>query len=239
MTPSHSRKNGKRLRYYISRRLIRDRKQNHPDAWRLPAEQLDRLLKDLALQQLGKPDAISLLTKGLSAVAIAAATKQLSSIQQSQDLLGLIKRVDLCPGSLKVLLDEQALAAILELKIEQLDPDAMLIEAPFQMRRRGVELRLHLGETLKEVDRTLVQNIVKARCWLALITDGKPIAEIAKAEELSNRRIQDLLPLAFLAPDLMETISTGEQPIGLNTEYLVKTGFPTIWSEQRTQFATL
>lgn len=32
LTPSHSRKNGKRLRYYISRRLVNDRSISHPDA---------------------------------------------------------------------------------------------------------------------------------------------------------------------------------------------------------------
>ncbi|WP_424944147.1 hypothetical protein [Aliiroseovarius crassostreae] len=47
LTPSHSRKNGKRLRYYISRRLIKDRSRKHSDAWRLPAEQVESLLAEL------------------------------------------------------------------------------------------------------------------------------------------------------------------------------------------------
>ncbi|WP_420569784.1 recombinase family protein [Thalassovita sp.] len=34
LTPSHSRKNGKRLRCYISRRLVKGRSQKHPDACR-------------------------------------------------------------------------------------------------------------------------------------------------------------------------------------------------------------
>jgi hypothetical protein len=43
LTPSHSRKNGKRLRYYISRRLVTDRRQKYPDAWRLPrGDRLDQ-----------------------------------------------------------------------------------------------------------------------------------------------------------------------------------------------------
>jgi len=47
LTPSHSRKNGKRLRYYISRRLVVDRRAKHPDAWRLPAEQLESLIPEV------------------------------------------------------------------------------------------------------------------------------------------------------------------------------------------------
>ena len=41
LTPSHSRKNGKRLRYYVSRRVIAGGCEKHPDAWRLPAEQVE------------------------------------------------------------------------------------------------------------------------------------------------------------------------------------------------------
>ena len=52
LTPSHSRKNGKRLRYCISRRLVTDRSRKHPDAWRLPTEQLEGLLSDSVLQHL-------------------------------------------------------------------------------------------------------------------------------------------------------------------------------------------
>lgn len=44
LTPSHSQKNGKRLRYYISRRLVTDRSRQQPDAWRLSADQVEGLL---------------------------------------------------------------------------------------------------------------------------------------------------------------------------------------------------
>lgn len=47
LTPSHSRKNGKRLRYYVSRRVTTGGIQEHPDAWRLPAGQLEDLLATL------------------------------------------------------------------------------------------------------------------------------------------------------------------------------------------------
>lgn len=42
LTPSHSRKNGHRLRYYISSRLVNDRRGRHPEAWRLPAPELEQ-----------------------------------------------------------------------------------------------------------------------------------------------------------------------------------------------------
>jgi len=45
--------------------------------------------------------------------------------------------------------------------------------------------------------------------------------------------------LALLAPDVVEEIATGEQPTGLTSDYLIKSGFSAVWSEQARQFATL
>lgn len=77
LTPSHSCKNGKRLRYYISRRLVVDRRDKHPDAWRLPAEQLENLVAELVRGHLEKP---------------AVATEMLSQASASQ----LIKAKSYC-----------------------------------------------------------------------------------------------------------------------------------------------
>ncbi|WP_432449250.1 recombinase family protein [Aliiroseovarius marinus] len=62
LTPSHSRKNGKRLRYYISRRLVKDRSRKHPDAWRLPADQVEGLLAELVGRHLTRPGAAIAMT---------------------------------------------------------------------------------------------------------------------------------------------------------------------------------
>jgi len=75
LTPSHSRKNGKRLRYYISRRLIKDRSRKHPDAWRLPAEQVESLLAELIGQYLTRPGVAVAMTEGLTAAELADVSK--------------------------------------------------------------------------------------------------------------------------------------------------------------------
>lgn len=137
------------------------------------------------------------------------------------------------------MLDKAKLADLIDCVSEQINPAELTIEAPFQMRRRGVELKLHLGEAPPEIDRTLAQNIVKARRWLTALIEGKSFSEIAEAEDVSKRRVQDVVNLALLAPDILEGIATGEQPEGLTTDYLIKTRFSAIWLEQREQFAAL
>lgn len=122
---------------------------------------------------------------------------------------------------------------------EWINPVELTIEAPFQMRRRGVELKLHLGEAPAEIDRTLVQNIMKGRSWLAMIIAGKSFSEIAEAAGVSKRPVQDVTNLAVLPPDVLDRIAAGEQPVGLTTDYLIKAHFSAAWSEQGEQFAAL
>jgi len=123
--------------------------------------------------------------------------------------------------------------------LEVLNADALDIEVPFQMRRRGVELKLYLGDPPPEIDRTLVQNIIKARQYLSQIIEGKTFAEIADVVGVSKRRIQDVTNLALLAPSIIEAIVSGENPPALTTDYLIKNRFSAVWSEQSAQFAAL
>ncbi|SHK15835.1 Site-specific DNA recombinase [Shimia gijangensis] len=239
LTPSHSQKNGKRLRYYISRRLVVERSKKHPDAWRLPAEQLEGLLVDVVNQHLGRKGAAALMTVDLSATELVAVNGSLQEVCKPHQVIGLIERVDLAPGSLRVRLGAEALVSLLGIPADKIVFEALTIKAPFQMRRRGVELKLHLGVAPVEIDKTLIQNIVKAKSWLAMITEGKTFTEIADADGTSKRRIQAVIELALLAPESLDVIAIGKQPMGLTSDYLVKTGFSAIWAEQQEQFAKL
>jgi hypothetical protein len=100
-------------------------------------------------------------------------------------------------------------------------------------------LKLHLGDPQPEIDRTLVQNIVKGRRWLAMTIEGKSFTDIADLENVSTRRVQDVANLALIASDILDDITLGAQPDGLTTDYLIKTRFSAVWSEQRTQFTAL
>ena len=180
-----------------------------------------------------------MLTADLTAAELSVVTEKLQVQFGGKERLALIERVDLRPGSLTVRLDESMLAKRLGSKPEQINLVELTIEAPFQMRRRGVELKLHLGAAPAEIDKTLVQNIVKGRSWLAMVIAGKTFSEIADIEGVSKRRVQDVTNLALLAPDVLDGIATGEQPDSLTTDYLIKNRFSAVWSEQREQFAAL
>ena len=59
-------------------------------------------------------------------------------------------------------------------------------------------------------------------------------SEIAEAEGVTGRYVAHLVPLAFLAPDILARILAGTQPVELTTEELTKrVNLPLEWAEQR------
>jgi hypothetical protein len=218
---------------------VKDRSRKHPDAWRLPAEQLEGLLANLIREHLTRHNSPGRLVRDLSASEIPAKSARLHTIRQPKQYLRLVERADIEPGKLTVLLSLSELAGALDCNTDRINVEELTLTSPFRMRRRGVELKLHLGDAPSEVDHTLVQNIVKAQRWMAMLIDGNTFSEIAQAECTSKRRVQDVVDLAMLEPDILDAIADGEQPDGLNSDYLIKSGVPAAWSEQRTQFAKL
>ena len=78
--------------------------------------------------------------------------------------------------------------------------------------------------------------ICRARRWLhQLNTDGNPtIASLARHAGVDDGEISRILPLAFLAPDIVEDIVEGRQPVELTVRTLIRLKpLPTVWAEQQ------
>ncbi len=239
LTPSHTQKYGRRLRYYISKRLTTGRREDHPDTWRLPAEALEHQLAQVVAQKLSDPTAATNLTRDLSAGQFLKIETRLQVPTARQKTLSLIERVDLAQGAIKIRLCGKKIADHLGLCSSEINSLVLTFDAPFQMRRRGVELKLCFGDAPPEIDKTLVKNIVRARHYLAQIFDGNSLAQIAKAETTSSSRIKNLLELALLAPNIIDEIAIGQQPVGLTSDYLIKSNLSPNWAKQLDQIAKL
>ena len=86
------------------------------------------------------------------------------------------------------------------------------------------------------VDPALVKAIVRARQWFEQVASGQAqsFAEIARTEGIGRRYVAKLIPLAFLAPDIVASILSGTQPVELTAEVLTKrVDLPLDWAEQR------
>jgi site-specific DNA recombinase len=239
LTPSHTKKNGRRLRYYISQRLVTGTRAEHLDAWRLPAEQLEALLAKVISGELAQPDLVMRLIKDVVATEIPSIVERLSSQSNPLASIALIERIDLEQGKLTARLNADRIAARIDTSSSRINEEALHFTSTFQTRRRGVELKLQLGNEPSNPDRVLVQNILVAQRWLGMIIDGTTFTEIAEAEGTSKRRVQDLVDLAMLEPSVIDQIARGDQPSGLTTDYLIRSGVPALWTDQQERFALL
>jgi predicted nucleic acid-binding Zn ribbon protein len=112
------------------------------------------------------------------------------------------------------------------------------IEISSHLLRCGKQMRLVIDgeESQAEPDPRLIGEILRARRWFEMLSSGKvpTIADLAKTEGVSASYVSLKISLAFLAPDIVEAIIDGTQPVSLTPERLKKAcPLPAAWDEQR------
>jgi len=238
LTPSHTVKSGRRYRYYVSRNsfsISTPANSAHAQSprWRLPAHEIERLIGDAVL---------ALLTNRAE-IARLAQESQICATQVSELLeragrwkgkpLDIVKRVDLGVEEMGLHVDLSMFLGAEGTVVRHVIPTCI--------RRRGVEMRLVLqsgetGASEAQIDPALVKAIVRARQWFEQVASGQAqsFAEIARAEGIGRRYVANMIPLAFLAPDIVASILSGTQPVEFTTQELTKrTDLPLDWAEQR------
>ena len=90
-------------------------------------------------------------------------------------------------------------------------------------------------------DPTRVKALARALFWQQLLDTGRVanVAELAAAEHIDRVRIQKTLKLARLAPELIEDIARGREPVGLSLEFFIRRELPNDWDAQRTAIVSL
>jgi hypothetical protein len=85
------------------------------------------------------------------------------------------------------------------------------------------------------VDENLMSALAKGFFWQELLDSGRVtrIAEIAACEGVEKVRVQKMLRLARLAPDVVEDIARGRQPVGLSLEFFMRQPMADDWDAQR------
>ena len=255
LSPSHATKQGKRYRYYISHRLMQVHADGQ-DGWRLPARELERKIVSALINVLDDPPRIVDLMAGDNpdprqirtirdkARDMASRLASDNPAEQSDYLRQMIMRIDIHPGRLLIELNRQNMGNLLgcDGNAEGHDGDALLplsIEVPFIIKRRGVEARIVLGDSRSVSpcpDNNLINAVAKAHDWFEKLTSGQANSaqEIASSEGLIRSDVSLALPLAFLAPDIVNAITAGKQPVDLTWEKLRQAlPLPSCWRKQR------
>ncbi|MCG6118855.1 MAG: recombinase family protein [Aquimonas sp.] len=246
LTPTHANKKGQRYRYYISGRMItgkvEDCQSNPASGWRLPAKPLEDLLARAVVDHL-RNQAPGALLQNASIEAIAHVQQVLDNAGRSQgenrSILACVHRATITPGKIELTLDQDRVAELLGVEPLSIDPTTLRFEAPFQLRKRGVESKLIIGHGhAQRLDATLMRSLAKAHHYYEAIKRGATFEDIAAAEKLSKRRILQVIDLAFLAPDIVRAVVHGEQPIALTAKWLGQNSLPSDWEAQRRLITT-
>lgn len=240
LTPSYTRKKERRIRYFVSNRLVDRSSTRKPDprGWRLPAIQLEEAVAAAIARALKTARPVQADDVGAIERVTASLAYMTSGRERWPDLLDLASRICVAPGSLNIDLDRNKLASLFEIAPRNLPDSVVNISIPFQMRRRGVETKLVHGYEPPKVDMVLLRRVARGYAWWDEIRRGKvTLKEIIKREKLSRRFVAIHLDLAFLAPDLVAAIVEGKQPITLNAQTLRSMPLPLNWTEQRTMIS--
>lgn len=254
LTPSHANKQGSRYRYYVARRLVEEN-AGDPTGWRLPATEIERVVISALLDWLKTPRelmdvignqylATTNLTHFLKSSRQLSDTIQKSSTRERRKLIiPLVARVTIGNGGLTIRLCHDAMLKAIDITSGEGLTDSSVsdyheILIPFSLRRRGVEARLIVGggQPNQAVDPVLVPALATAHAWFHQLASGNvaSINGIAREQGLAANEISRILPLAFLAPDIVEAIIAGKQPPELTAKQLKRFDcMPLDWQQQR------
>jgi site-specific DNA recombinase len=121
------------------------------------------------------------------------------------------------------------------------DQICLTIEA--KLKRCGSELHMVVppnsiaSESSRQAKTSLIKAVARAHGWYEKVLAGKALDQrsLARYAGLTERYVRKVFACAFLAPDIVEAILQGHQPLDLNFDKLCK-HIPLSWAEQRRQF---
>ena len=247
LSPSHAVKSGRRYRYYISRGLITEAGSDHGRGWRLPAHDIEQAVIGATARALGDRSALiegvdlseasadqikSLLD---SAGRLAALLEKGTAPERAQALRDLVERIVIEEDALAITMRRTAL---IKNAIGDMD-NPIRLAVPIAFRRRGVEMKLVIpGEANRpaRLDPTLIKSVARGHLWFEDLATGRAasLQAIADREDITEGYVRRLIPLAFLAPRIVDAILQGEQPVDLTAARL--TGaieLPLDWNDQQ------
>ncbi len=236
MTPSHSRKHGRRYRYYVSSALIQGQPGFVGSVTRVPAAEIESLVSAAVGQQFANEpaaDVRKLVRHHVARVDVTATaiTVTIDLIPRSSPDLTLDLAVpeghgegndrDLGNGQ-----HDTAEQVVLSIPWTKRAKRYRQILIPNRGQR--CDFRPIRADTRNK----LVRAIARGRRWLSEIQSGAVanVQDIAARENCSKRHVNMTLSLAFLAPSLVKAAVEGRLPHGIGVARMLE--LPPGWARQ-------
>jgi DNA invertase Pin-like site-specific DNA recombinase len=261
-TPSHAVKRGKRYRYYVSQAAIHHR-ATASGPTRIPADEIEglvcrriqsllsspeQLLQSIGVESDGAATSKLLITAGKQ----FAKTWQAKSPPEHREFLSdVIARMVVHEATLEIAMIHPALREALlgdksgigkqECPVENRAKGLFKLMIDARVKRCGGEVRLLVpSDSATEAPArpvsSLIKSVARAHPWPEKIIRGEltGLRSIAQLTGLDEHYAGRILNCSFLAPDIVEAILDGRQPVDLTVQKLLN-GLPLSWAEQRQQ----
>jgi site-specific DNA recombinase len=264
-TPSFTVKRGRRYRYYVSQAVIQNPASQQSGPIRLPAHEIesrvterlqaflrsDAQVFDELSTSAESPDVLHQLVAGgkklvarLSSLLTDDLRDLLACILQRVIVQENYIQVMIRKSDLRELLEhgDQIIAASLVGLRNPIEPAELLclsIEA--KRKRYGGEIHIVVPPSscvpVRHPRPALIKAVSRGHAWCERVLEGKvaDMRSLARETGLTPHYVRNVFACAFLAPDIVEAILEGRQPLTLKFEHLYK-NVPLSWAEQRQQF---
>jgi hypothetical protein len=261
MSPTYTRRKNRHYAYYVSQAVLQYKEGKGGSVLRIPAKELEDTVLDLVCALLNDPHRIIELLSpyALPANALDAAVESAKAL--GNDLSGtsikklvaeiqeLVKRVDVAKNKIRVELSREKLIAHLtaglsdqrDMNIET-ESEPFILSAEVTLKRSGIEAKLIYPEgtpasahsrSVKALQRALFKSLE----WNQAMITGEvaTFEELIRRDDLNPRQTHRLRQLAFLAPEIIDRIASGDIPEKLTLERMKK-DFPLDWKAQYHHF---
>ena len=211
----------------------------------MPATSIEAGLGDIIAKHIRKSGFVLDIVEGLTASEVNAVENALQSLAldcakpDAHNWSHILRQAEIADDRVKIRLCKKALAKTLDIPTDRIASDTRSFEAPFEIKKRGVETKISMGAVKPNIDQTLIQNIATAQRSYAALRAGDTLADIASKHKTDLNRIAQMMPLAFLAPDLVEEIVHGKQPMIFTSQWVKRNKIPHDWDEQRQVISAL
>jgi DNA invertase Pin-like site-specific DNA recombinase len=258
LSPSHSTKRIKgtnsrrggtrRYTYYVSASLVRGQSKplgvrSQQPSIRLSATELDALVIRMLRGRLADRHWLVSISNPVLSVEqtrrlIKRGTEAAEHLEAPQARV-LLQRVTIKEDAVVLTIDQEALAAMLEVAHDALSEEPISISQASSIVRNGRSTKLIIGSvnvTEPRVDQAMVDQLRQGHRWWQMLVTGtvSSITSLANTERVDASEISRTITLAFLDPSITRMILKGTQPPALTLDAL-RRARPLLvnWTEQR------
>jgi site-specific DNA recombinase len=241
MGPSHAAKGGRRWRYYISRAVLKGRKQDAGSVARVPAAEIEKRVLDAIERHLAVPDrsgdesgwsagrAIFESSNNAQAAASLSASDPPSLGDRARNA---IERVTIGKSEIEIRLSDTV-----ALESDRVITIPWTLPSPHRRREifQGEGEPSSATRPMRVRDRAVfVKALGDAHRWLDELMryPDQTTTSIAGREGKTERSIRMTLSLAFVAPPIVIAAIEGRLPRGFGVKRLMD--LPMVWSQQWT-----